>query len=80
MSSKYKTKEKKQLSFMSIVVNQSSLSPPGVKGGIGVVSTDLNLNGPQRGGYTPAVHHARPVHWVRSYIPSVPGQFADADE
>lgn len=65
---------------MSIAVNQSSPSPPGVKGGIGVVSRDLSLNGPQRGGYTPAVHHARPVRWVRSYTHSVPGQFADADE
>lgn len=65
---------------MCIAVNQSSPSPPGVKGGVGVVSRDLDLNGPQRGGYTPAVHHARPVQWVRRYIPSVSGQFADADE
>lgn len=65
---------------MCIAGNQSSLSPLVVKGGIGVVSRDLNLNGPLRGGYTPAVHHARPVQWVRSYIPSVPDQFADADE
>lgn len=65
---------------MGITVAQISPSPPGVKDGTGVVLRDLTPNGPLAGGYTPAIHHAQPVQWVRMSIPPVPGQFADADQ
>lgn len=63
-----------------MTVNQSSLSPPGVEGGVSEALRDLTLNGRLTGGYTPAVHHARPVQWVRQHLPIEANQFADAAE
>ena len=65
---------------VGITVNHSSPSPPGVTDGIGVALQDLTLNGPLTGVYTPAVHHAQPVQWVRRRVPVVADQFADADK
>lgn len=63
-----------------MTVNESPLSPSGVKGGIGGAWQDWTLNGPLTGAYTPAVHHAQPVPWVRQRVPIEPDQFADADK
>lgn len=73
-SNKRKPLKEPAFVFVGITPPQISLSPPGVKDGSGVVPGDLTLN------YTPAVHHARPVQWLRLSVPAVPDQFADADE